>query len=335
MRKLATSFLLALSLILAAQAAHAEVNRIRTGRGPGFSFLPMYIVENQQLIQKHARAMGLGEVTVEVGEFTSGAVMNDALLAGTMELATGGVPPFLILWSRAYGTNREVRALAAVSANPSYLNTRNPNVQSIRDFGPNDRISVAAVRASQVAILLQMAAEQTFGPGQFGRLDSQTISMPQPESVAAMLAERSEITAHFTVAPFHQAEIRDPRIRTILRSTDVLGGIGTVVVAYTTSRFREQNPRTVAAMFAALAEAGEFIHNEPLRAAEIYLSMSRDRMTAEELAALLRDPDYNYRATPRRTLRFAEFMHRSGSLPRSPERWQDLFFPEAHALDGN
>ena len=335
MRRLATVVLTTLCLASLAGQAAAEVNRIRTGRGPGFSFLPMYILENQQLLQKHARERGLGDITVEFGEYTSGAVMNDALLAGTMELATGGVPPYLILWSRAFGTNREVRALTAVSANPSYLNTRNPNVRSIRDFTANDRISVAAVRASQVAILLQMAAEQAFGPGEFGRLDALTVSMPQPESVAAMLADRSEITAHFTVAPFHQAEIRDPRIRTILRSTDVLGGIGTVVVAYTTARFREQNPRMTAAMFSALVEAGEFIHRDPRRAAEIYHSMSRDRMSVDELAQLLQDPDYSYRPAPRRTLRFAQFMHRAGAIPRAPERWQDLFFPEAHGLDGN
>src|SRR5262245_60346763 len=187
MHKTRLAILAALLVLTVADGARGETARIRAGRGPGFSFLPMYIVENQQLIQQHARALGLGEVAVEFGEYTSGAVMNDALLAGTMELATGGVPPFLILWSRAFGTSREVRALAAVSANPSYLNTRNPNVRSIRDFTEADRISVAAVRASQVAILLEMAAEQAFGPGQFGSLDPLTVTMPQPESVATML----------------------------------------------------------------------------------------------------------------------------------------------------
>lgn len=326
-----------LTLLVCVLAGHAaaEANRLTVGRGPGFSFLPIYIVEHERLIQKHAAAAGLGDVTVEFGEYTSGQVMNEALLSGQMSLATGGVPPFLILWARAFGTAREVRALAAVSANPSYLNTRNPNVRTIRDFGPQDRISVAAVRASQVAILLQMAAEREFGPGQHGRLDELTITMPQPESVATMLAERSEITAHFTVAPFHQVEIRDPRIRTVLRSRDVLGGVGTVVVAYTSARFRSENPRTVQAMFAALAEAGEFIHANPRRTAEIYLSMARDRMSVDELEALLRDPDYNYRATPSNTMRFAEFMHRIGTLPRRPERWQEMFFPEAHNLQGN
>jgi NitT/TauT family transport system substrate-binding protein len=326
-----------LVLLMAAVAGHAaaEANRLTVGRGPGFSFLPIYIVEHERLIQKHAAAAGLGNVTVEFGEYTSGQVMNEALLSGQMSLATGGVPPFLILWARAFGTPREVRAIAAVSANPSYLNTRNPNVRSIRDFGPQDRISVAAVRASQVAILLQMAAEREFGPGQHGRLDDLTVSMPQPESVATMLAERSEITAHFTVAPFHQMEIRDPRIRTVLRSRDVLGGVGTVVVAYTSARFRSENPRTVQAMFAALSEAGEFIHANPHRTAEIYLSMARDRMSVDELEALLRDPDYNYRPTPSNTMRFAEFMHRIGTLPRRPESWQEMFFPEAHNLQGN
>jgi len=137
------------------------------------------------------------------------------------------------------------------------------------------------------------------------------------------------------VAPFHEAEIRDPRVRTVLRSTDVLGGVGTVVVAYTTARFREQNPHLVRAFFAALVEAGEFIHADPRGAAEIYLAMARDRMSADELAQLLQNPEYSYRPTPRATQRFADFMFRSGTLPRRPAGWQEMFFPEAYGLDGN
>jgi NitT/TauT family transport system substrate-binding protein len=330
-----TRWLAAAAAFYAATSAVAETSTIRTGRGPGFSFLPIYIVQHEKLIEKHAAALGLGQVKVEFAEQTSGQVMNEALLSGNMEFATGGVPPFLILWSRTFSSPREVRAVAAVSANPSYLNTRNSEVKTIRDFTAKDRISVAAVRASQVAILLQMAAEKEFGPGQHGKLDELTVSMPQPESVAALLSGRSEITAHFTVAPFHQAEIKDPAIRTVLRSRDVLGGIGTVVVAYTTAKFRSENPKTVQAYYAALAEAGAFIHDNPRRTAEIYKSMTPDRMSVEELEGLLRDPDYSYRAIPQKTQVFADFMHRIGSLPRRPETWKDLFFPEIHGEPGN
>jgi len=335
MKRIAWAALAATILVLLPANAQAEIDYIRVGRAPGLSFLPMYILENQRLIEKHIVAAGLGPVTVEYREYTSGQVMNEALLSGTMDLATGGLPPFLILWARALGTPREIKALAAVSANPSYLNTRNPNIRTIRDFSAQDRISVAAVRASQVAILLQMAAEKEFGVGQHGKLDELTVSMPQPESVAVMTSQRSEVTAHFTVAPFHQAELRDPRVHTVLRSHDILGGIGTVVVAYMTAKFHDENPKVAAAVFAALSEAGELVHTDPKRAATIYLSMAKDHMNAEELTELLRDPDYNYLPTPAASQRFADFMFRTGALPRRPERWQDMFFPEAHGLPGS
>lgn len=335
MRRFLWVALLTTALGLPATNAGAEIDHIRVGRAPGLSFLPIYILEDQKLIEKHAAAMGLGRVSVEYREYSSGQVMNEALLSGTMDLATGGLPPFLILWARAVGTPREIKALAAVSANPSYLNTRNPNVKTIRDFTAQDRISVAAVRASQVAILLQMAAEKEFGVGQHGKLDELTVSMPQLESVVAMTSQRSEVTAHFTVAPFHQVELRDPRVHTVLRSRDILGGIGTVVVAYTTANFHNENPKVAAALFAALSEAGQLVQTDPRRAATIYLSMAKDRMNADELTDLLRDPDYNYLPTPAASQRFADFMFRTGALPRRPERWQDMFFPEAHSLSGS
>lgn len=331
------AILLALCAILvSAPAAWAEVSRVRVGRGPGFSFLPIYLMENGALIEKHARQAGLGEVTAEFPEFTGGSMMNDALLSGNMEFVNGGVPPYLILWSRTLGTRREIKALGAVSGGPSILFSRDPAVQSIRDFTETSRISVAAVRASQVAILLQMAAEQAFGPGEWSRLDPLTVSMPQPESVAMMTAAQPmDITAHFTVPPYTRTLQRDPRIRPILHSKDVLGGLGTVVVSYASTQFHAENPRIVAAYRAALAEAAQLIKEQPRRAAEIYKGMARDPLPLDDLEAMIRDPDMDYGLTPAKTMLFADFMGRIGSLPKRPSGWKDLFFPEIHHLPGS
>lgn len=40
--------------------------------------------------------------------FSNGAIMNDALLAGQVEIASGGIPPFVVLWARTRGTPNEV-----------------------------------------------------------------------------------------------------------------------------------------------------------------------------------------------------------------------------------
>lgn len=44
-----------------------------------------------------------------------------------------------------------------------YLNTTDPRNKSIRNCGENDRIAVTAVKVTHHAIILQMAAVQTFG----------------------------------------------------------------------------------------------------------------------------------------------------------------------------
>ena len=332
---LALALLLGLLQVAGAPSAAAEAARLRIGRAPGFAFLPDYIAEHERLVEKRAQSLGVPALTVEHIEFSGGNVMNGALLSGDLEVALGGVPPFLILWAKSRGTRVEVKALAAVSALPSVLLSRNPRVHGLRDLSDDDRISVAAVRASQVAILLEMACAQAFGPDQWGRLDNQTITMPQLESLAAMVSARSEITTHFTVPPYTYLELKSPSVHAILHSRDVLGGVGTVVVAYARTRFHDDNPRVMQALFGAMQDARDLISQEPRRAAAIYLEMTKEPLSVDEIVTLIRDPDLSYDLTPRATGTFANFMADIGSLSHKPPRWQDLFFEEAQGLPGS
>jgi NitT/TauT family transport system substrate-binding protein len=315
--------------------ASAEATLVRIGRAPGLAFLPLYVMEAGKLLEKHLALNGLKDVRVVWQDSTGGNVMNDALLSGNLEFANGGVPPFLTLWAKARGTRSEIGALAAVSDMPSVLTTNNPNVRTIRDFSEKDRISVAAVKASQVAILLQIAAEKEFGPGEFARLDPLTVTMPQAESMTALLSGRTEITAHFTVPPFSNRELKDSKIRVVLRSTDILGGVNTNIVAYTTKSFRDVNPKTVKAYLDALGEASGAVASNRNQAAALYLQTSRDKMSIGELIEILGDSALRYSLTPSGTMVFAEFMHKVGSIKVKPADWKDLFFGEVHHLPGN
>jgi len=328
--------LLSLAILLAGfMPAFAEATIVHVGRAPGLAFLPLFVMEAGKLLEKHLALNGLHGVTVVWQEYTSGNVMNDALLSGNMEVANGGLPPFLTLWAKARGTRSEIGALAAVSDMPSVLTTNSPNVRTLRDFSDKDRISVAAVKASQVAILLQMAAEKEFGPGEFARLDPLTVTMPQSESVTALLSGRTEITAHFTVPPFSNRELKDPKIRAVLRSTDILGGVNTNIVAYTTKAFRDANPKTVKAYLDALDEASGTVANDRNQAAVLYLQASRDKIPIGELIEILEDPALRYSLAPSGTMVFAEFMYKAGSIKVKPTGWKDLFFEGIHHLAGS
>jgi len=150
-------------------AARGEMSEINVAQQYGIGYLPLMLMEEQKLIEKHAKAAGL-DVKVGWAKFAGGNVMNDALLSGSLQFASGGVGPFVTLWSRTKG-NLDVKAVSAINSMPLYLNTRNPNVKSIRDFTEKDRIALPAVKVSIQAVTLQMAAEKAFGEGQQGKLD--------------------------------------------------------------------------------------------------------------------------------------------------------------------
>jgi NitT/TauT family transport system substrate-binding protein len=57
------------------------------------------------------------------------------------------VPPFATLWEKTK-ENLDVKAVGAMSSLPSYLNTRNPNVKSIKDLTDADKIALPAVKVS-------------------------------------------------------------------------------------------------------------------------------------------------------------------------------------------
>ena len=58
-------------------------------------------------------------------------------------------------------------------------------------------------------------------------------------------------------------------------------------------------------------------------------------MTADELVAILSDPQARISTTPFNTMLFANYMKESGSIKKTPASWKDYFFPEAWGLAGS
>ena len=229
-----------------------------------------------------------------------------------------------------------MRAVAAMNRTPRYLNTRNPAIKSIRDFTDKDRIAVLAPKSALQAILVQMAAAQAFGMENYAKLDPLTVGLPLPDALTTLLSGAAGVTADFTVPPFAYQERETPGVHTVLTSNDILGGPATFALAYTTGKFREENPKTYAAFAAALKEAIDQINADKKAAADIYIAVSKQKATVAELNKLLGDPEITYELAPRNLMKYADFMHKTGIMKVRPNTWKDLFFPgDIYALDGS
>jgi NitT/TauT family transport system substrate-binding protein len=267
-------------------------------------------------------------------KFAGGNVMNDALLSESLHFAAGGVAPLVTLWAKTRGSY-DIKAAAALNSMPLYLNTRNPKVKTIKDFTDKDKIALPAAKVSIQAVTLQMAAEQAFGPGQQNKLDALTVSMSHPDAQAAILSNSSEITAHFGSPPFQYQQLEKPEIHTVLNSYDVLGGPATFNLVWTTSKFRNQNPKVYASFIKALDESMAMINRDKHWAAQTYLRLSRDKDSIDDLLKILNDPNVKYTTTPQNVLKYVDFMQKIGSIKARPDSWKDLFFPNVHALPGS
>jgi NitT/TauT family transport system substrate-binding protein len=322
----------ALSLALL-PAAHAEMSEIHVSRQYGISYLPLMIMEDQKLIAKHAKASGI-DVKVNWSKFASGAVMNDALLSGNLQFASGGVGPFTTLWAKTRG-NLAVKATSAINSMPLFLVTDNPKVKTVKDFTDKDKIALPAVKVSIQAVTLQMAAEKAFGPGQQNKLDHLTVSMSHPDAEAALLSGGSEITAHLGSPPFQYQELEHKGLHKVFSSYDVLGGPATFNVVWTTTKFHDENPKVYAAFMAALDEATAMINNDKRAAAQTYLRVSKDKDSLDDILKMLNDPEIKYTTTPHNVMKYVDFMYKIGSIKVKPDSWKEMFFGSAQNLPGS
>jgi NitT/TauT family transport system substrate-binding protein len=326
--------LIATVLCVLAVQARAELTEIKVAQQYGIGYLPLMLMEEQKLIEKHARANGIPDLKVGWAKFAGGSVMNDALLSNSLQFASGGVGPLVTLWSRTKG-NLDVKAVAAINSMPLFLNTRNPAVKTIKDFTDRDRIALPAVKVSIQAVTLQMAAEKAFGEGQQNKLDALTVTLSHPDAQVALLSGQSEITAHFGSPPFQYQQLKNPAIHTVLNSYDVLGGPATFNVVWTTSKFRAENPRIYGAFVKALDEATAQINADRKAAAETYLRLSKDKDTVQDILAMLNDPAIVFTTTPQNVMKYVDFMLKTGTIKTKPDSWKELFFPDVHALPGS
>jgi NitT/TauT family transport system substrate-binding protein len=325
---------LAAAIVFAAAAGQADAQTtVRLAKQFGVSYLPLTIMEQKKLLEEHGRRAGI-DIKTEWVQFTGGPPMNEALLSGSLDFASGGVGPVLTIWGRTRG-NIAVKGVAALNSMPLYLNTINPNVKTIKDFTDKDRIALPAVKVSIQAITLQMAAEKAFGQGQHGKLDPLTVTLGHPDGMAAMMGGRSEISAHFTSAPFMYQELDDSRVRKVLDSYEVLGGPHTFNVVWTSTKFYNDNPKVIKAFLAALEDAMKQIAADPADAAAVWVKAENSRLAPAYVEKLIRLPENEWTMVPKKIMSYAEFMNRVGVLATRPANWQEVFFPDTHGQPGS
>src|ERR1700681_409786 len=320
----------ALALAIVAPAS-GEVSELRITKQPSIIYLPLVIMEQDKLLEKHAKTAGLQELKTSWITFNSGGAATDALLSGSVDLVTSGVSNLLLLWERTKG---QVNGVTSVGGLPMLLVTRDPAVKTLKDFTEKDKIAVPTIKVSSQAMVLKMALEKMYGEAARDTLDPMTVQLGHPDAMIAVVGGSSEVNSHFSAPPYQLTELKTPGVHLVLDSSTVFGGPASNAVVFGTRKFYDANPKTIAAFMAALEEADRLIARDPALAAKIYLDATKEKYSVEEIVAMIKAPNVVYSTTPNATMVFANFMFKTGLIKTKPASWKEFFFPAAHGFPG-
>src|ERR1035437_8308913 len=116
-RKLAAAALCAIAFGAAAQA---EVSEVHMSKQFGLPYLPMIVIEAQQLIEKNAKAAGLGDVKTTWTQRAGPAAELDALLAGHADFIGPAATTLATTWEKTSGTPQRVPGLIPFHSTPFF-----------------------------------------------------------------------------------------------------------------------------------------------------------------------------------------------------------------------
>jgi NitT/TauT family transport system substrate-binding protein len=327
--------LAAIALVAVACGVRAEVSEITVAQQYGVSFLPLMVMERDKLVERHAKALGLPDLTAKWVSVAGPSVMNDGVISGAIQFIAVGAPSLITLWDKTRG-NVQVKGVSAMTTYPLYLVVRNPDVKTVKDFSEKDKIAVPSIKVSTQAIMLQMEAAKIWGDANYAKLDPFTIGLSHPDAVLALTNNNGGVDAHFSSSPFYEQEMKLPGVRLLTTNYDILGGPATAVVIAASTKFRDANPKAYQAFYDALGEAINTINKDKREAAKVYIEQANDKKNSpDDIYAIINAKDYAYTLTPQKVGKTADFMHKIGTIKNQPASWKDLFFPELKNLPGD
>jgi NitT/TauT family transport system substrate-binding protein len=334
MRRTCIAAVLGLGLVfVGAGVGRAEVSEVRLVAQNGSNYLPLFVMQGQQLVEKHLAAKGLASTNVVWSKLAGPSAIVDSFLASAVHFSGQGVPSTALIWDRTRN-GIGAKAVSAMVASNIWLMTRKPELKSLRDLTDQDRIALPSVKTSAQALFLWTAAEKEFGEGQWGKLDHLTVSLPHPDAMAAVLNPGGQITVHAATSPYADLE-RKAGLHAIADLYAVEGGAVTGLNFVSTEQFRKANPITYDAVAAAFDEAIAWVNSDKRRAAQFYLEFSKDKLPLDDLTEILMAPDYVFGKTPHGIGSAMAMMYKTGTLKAKPQSWKDMYFPEAQQLPGD
>jgi NitT/TauT family transport system substrate-binding protein len=315
--------LVAAFLAAAVTQAFAQ-DQIKIGVGYGLAFLPIYVCEDLKLIEKHAKDAHL-DVKVEFQRFASASEMQSALASAAINIAPFGTAPLLAAWAKGKGKPEQIFAISGMTTLPLTLLSNQPDVASLGDIKAGDQIALPTLSSPQM-YLLELQSEKAFD--RYDQLNGQVVALSHADAINGLVDGAGPVKAYFASPPYAELALRDAKVHAVLSSSDVMRGRFSFLMLGAPKAYIEAQPRVPEAVAKAMDEAARIIHDDPRRAAQIYLTHEpSDVMNGAAMEAVIRQIRDEFGSGVYGVKTIADFMVRHGALATAPQSFKDVAAP--------
>lgn len=290
-------------------AGNGEKKTITIAYQQGIGYAPIHIMEAKKLIEANYE----GEVEVTYQLLASGAAINEGVIGGNIDIGCMGVGPAI----SGVVAGIPYKCIANLTSQPNGLMTNKPEIQSLKDITPEDKIALINTGSIQ-HIYLAMAAEKVLGDAH--ALDNNIQPMQHAEGMAAL--ESGTVALHLTSSPFLGQERANENYHELTEVVEVCPVGNTFLVAMASTKL-EEDPELFEAIKKAFDQASELINTNKDEVADIevdYLSMDR-----ETIMGYLTSPDSTYESELKGVGTVIDFMYRAGFI-QSELKFDDFKF---------
>jgi NitT/TauT family transport system substrate-binding protein len=285
---------------------------------PGIGYAQLLIMREQRTLEK-----ALPGMQVSYKELASGAAIRDGMLAGEIQVGSGGVGPFLV----GYDKGVEWKLLSSLNAMDLWLMAKDPSIRSVKDL-KGKKVAMPGPDSIQ-AIVLRRAAQKELGDAK--ALDSAIVAMPHPDALQALVS--GQIDGHLTSPPFQYQE-EEQRARKIAGSKDYFGD-HTFNSVFVREEYHDANPKVMEVLFKGIEDATKLINEDPAAAANLLSESTDGKTSAKEFEDHITREGVAYTVEPQGFVSFAKFMKEIGLIAEVPGSWQDLVFDNLKDRQGS
>lgn len=240
--------------------------RIRFAIKENFAYLPIYVMIDKGLLEKH-----IPNAKVEFMGVNSSVDAANAVVSGQVDATIAGTTSFLTAWA-----NKVPWKIASGSSTAQIkLVAKDGRYADLKAIGKSDKIAYPSPGSIQELVLAMAADEQL---GDANAFKSQLQPLGEPDASNALRS--GEVDLDFTQSPFSDKLLADSKFETVLDSKDVVGEtpLGVFVLA---DKFGAEDEEIRTALAKAFVEALDLIVADPGAAAQVAL----DHKIGTDLAA--------------------------------------------------